>query len=145
VSPPGSVLALGNSSCNLGAHILDNLNIVSLPSYAAQVQPPLNPDGTSVFNYRRGSVPVKFILTADGTSTCDLPPATISLFRTSGMSPGLINESDYTAPSDDGVDFRISGCQYIYNLDTKHLGPGSYSVRINISDAEAGSAIFGLN
>ena len=33
------------------------------PSYAAQIQPPINADGTSVFSSRRGVVPVKFTLT----------------------------------------------------------------------------------
>jgi hypothetical protein len=32
---------------------------------------------TSVFNVRRGIVPVKFSLTLGGAATCDLPPATI--------------------------------------------------------------------
>src|SRR2546427_459758 len=62
-------------------------------SVAAQVQPPINPDGSSIFNVKRGVVPVKFTLTVDGAPTCDLPSATISLFRTSGGALGMINES----------------------------------------------------
>jgi hypothetical protein len=51
-------------------------------SYAAQVQQPINADGTSVFNVRRGVVPVKFTLTQGGVATCALPPATIAVTRT---------------------------------------------------------------
>jgi hypothetical protein len=52
--------------------------------YGAQVQQPINADGTSVFNAKRGVIPVAFKLTSDGVATCQLPPATISVFRTSG-------------------------------------------------------------
>ena len=51
-------------------------------AYAAQIQQPINADGTSVFNVRRGVVPVKFTLTLNGVATCNLPPATIVVYRT---------------------------------------------------------------
>ena len=62
------------------------LNII--PAYAAQIQQPINADGTSVFNVRRGVVPVKFTLTIDGVATCALPAATIALTRTEGGTIG---------------------------------------------------------
>ncbi len=40
-------------------------------SYNAQIQQPINPDGTSVFSVRRGVVPVKFTLTQAGVC-CDM-------------------------------------------------------------------------
>jgi hypothetical protein len=112
--------------------------------FAAQVQPPINADGSSVFNAKRGVVPVKFTLTVGGAPTCDLPSATISLFRTSGGTPGVVNEGDYEMPSDDGSNFRVSGCQYIYNLGTSHLGAGTYQVKISIGGVVVGTATFGL-
>src|SRR5207253_5115089 len=70
--------------------------------YAAQVQQPINADGTSVFSVKRGVIPVAFKLTSDGVATCQLPPATISVFRTSGGVVGSIDESVYLLKSDIG-------------------------------------------
>jgi hypothetical protein len=115
------------------------------PSYSAQVQPPINADGTSVFSVRRGVVPVKFTLTQDGTPTCALPPATIALTRTSGGTTGTVNESVYVMAADNGSNFRIDGCQYVYNLSSSALGVGTYRVDIKINGQVVGSATFQLN
>ncbi|MEW5979977.1 MAG: SBBP repeat-containing protein [Acidobacteriota bacterium] len=115
------------------------------PVLSAQIQPPINPNGSSIFNARRGVVPVKFVLSSNGTGTCDLPPATIAVIRTSGSSPGPVNESEYQTPADDGSNFRISNCQYLYNLGASTLGSGSYLVQIKIGGIVVGSTTFGLN
>jgi hypothetical protein len=106
------------------------------PSYSAQVQQPINADGTSVFNVRRGVVPVKFTLTQGGVATCALPPATIALTRTAGGTTGAIDESVYTGSADTGSNFRIDSCQYIYNLSSGALGVGTY--RVDIKDQRSG-------
>src|SRR5204863_1487365 len=93
--------------------------------YSAQVQPPINADGTSVFSVRRGVVPVKFTLTDFGSPTCDLPPATMSVTRTTGGTTGDVNESVYAMAADNGSNFRIDGCQDVYNLSASALGPGT--------------------
>ncbi len=115
------------------------------PSYAGQVQAPINADGTSTFSVRRGVVPVKFNLTQGGVATCDLPPATIAVTRTAGGIVGEINESVYSGNADTGSNFRISSCQYAYNLNSRALGAGTYRVDILISGQVVGSASFGLN
>jgi hypothetical protein len=115
------------------------------PAYAGQVQPPINPDGTSTFNVRRGVVPVKFNLTLGGVATCDLPPATIAVTRTAGGVVGQINESVYSGNADSGSNFRIDSCQYVYNLNSRALGVGTYRVDILINGQVVGSAVFGLN
>src|SRR5439155_10306526 len=89
--------------------------------YSAQVQPPINDDGTSVFTVRRGVVPVKFTLTDNGSPTCDLPPATIAVTRTAGGVIGEVNESVYSGSADTGSNFRIDNCQYVYNLNSRAL------------------------
>jgi hypothetical protein len=114
------------------------------PTLAAQVQPPINADGSSVFNANRGVVPVRFTLTSNGTPTCALPPATIVVTRTSGSVVGTVNESVYSNPADNGTNFRISDCQYIYNLDARALGVGTYRVDIVIDGTVVGSATFKL-
>jgi hypothetical protein len=117
---------------------------VQAATYAAQVQQPINADGTSVFNVRRGVVPVKFTLTLNGVATCNLPPATIAVTRTAGGTTGPIDESVYTGSADTGSNFRISNCQYIYNLSASALGVGTYRVDIIINGQVVGSATFTL-
>jgi hypothetical protein len=110
----------------------------------AQVQQPVNADGSSVFSAKRGVVPIKFTLAADGTPTCDLPPATIALTRTSGGTTGSIDESIYSLAADSGTSFRIDSCQYVYNLAASAPGQGSYRVDILINGTAIGSARFDL-
>jgi len=114
------------------------------PTYAAQVQTPINPDGSSTFSVRRGVVPVKFNLTRGGVATCDLPPATIAVTRTAGGVIGEINESVYSGNADTGSNFRIDSCQYVYNLNSRALGVGTYRVDILIDGQVVGSAVFAL-
>jgi len=117
---------------------------VQTPSYSAQVQQPINADGTSVFNVRRGVVPVTFTLTLGGVATCALPPATIALTRTSGGTTGAIDESVYVMAADNGSNFRIDSCQYVYNLSASALGVGTYRADIQINGQVVGSGIFQL-
>jgi hypothetical protein len=116
------------------------------PPFFAQVQQPINPDGSSVFNVNRGVVPVKFKLIQDGLATCQLLPATISLVRTAGAVTGSVDESIYLQASDSGSNFRIDSgnCQYVYNLNTQSLGVGTYVVSISIGGIAVGSGTFGL-
>jgi beta propeller repeat protein len=114
--------------------------------YTATAQPPINPNGSSVFNVKRGVVPVKFALAVNGAPTCQLPAATITLSRIAGGALGSINEADFVQPSDVGSDFRIdpSACQYVYNLGASSLGPGTYKVQIAIGGTTVGNGQFSL-
>ncbi len=118
--------------------------VVATLRFKAQVQQPINADGTSVFSVRRGVVPVKFTLTQDGAATCALPAATIALTRTSGGTTGAIDESVYSGSADTGSNFRISSCQYLYNLSASALGIGTYRADIKINGTVVGNAIFQL-
>src|SRR6185503_15111919 len=73
---------------------------VNMMPYQALIQQPINSDGTSVFKASRGVIPVKFSLNLNGTTTCELPPATISLVRTAGGIIGAIDESIYLQAAD---------------------------------------------
>jgi len=123
---------------------LFNAATAGLCRYAAQVQQPINADGTSVFSVKRGVIPVKFTLTQNGVATCALPPATIAVTRTSGGTIGSIDESVYVGPADTGSNFRIDSCQYVYNLSANALGVGTYRVDILINSQVVGSGIFQL-
>ena len=89
-------------------------------------------------------MPVKFTLSCNGTPTCDLSPATIAVTPTAGGTQGAINESVYSMAADTGSNFRIDGCQYIYNLNSGALGVGTYRVDILINSQVVGSATFQL-
>jgi hypothetical protein len=132
-------------SWNLGNADLAFITHVSPPSpYAAAIQQPVNADGSSVFKAGKGAVPVKFTLTNNGQATCALPAATLRLTQTDGSATGTVNESAYTLASDSGSSFRISECQYVYNLSTKALSTGTYRVEILIGSTVVGSAMFDL-
>ena len=127
-----------------GEAIVGVLLNISTPPYKASVQPPINSDGSSIFNAKRGVVPAKFTLTLNGTQTCVLPPATISVIRTAGGTEGPIDEASYLSPADNGSNFRITDCQYIYNLAANSLGVGAYRVDISINGQVVGSGSFAL-
>ena len=57
---------------------------------------------------------------------------------------GNVNESVYSMSADSGSNFRISSCQYIYNLSASTLGPGTYRVDIQINGQVVGNASFQL-
>ena len=118
--------------------------VIAFPLTIAQVQQPVNSDGSSVFNANRGVVPIKFNLLQDGIATCNLPPATLSLTRLLGGTPGSVDESTYAMAADSGSNFRISGCQYIYNLAASAVGPGQYKVGLMIGTQVVGIAYFEL-
>jgi hypothetical protein len=123
----------------------DSTSILALkPTYIATIEPPIDANGSSVFNAKRGVVPVKFTLAADGLATCQLPGATISVTRTAGGTLGVVNESDYLLPSDSGSNFRIDTCHYVYNVTSGSLGTGTYVVAINIDGAAVGTGTFSL-
>ncbi|MHB8698360.1 MAG: hypothetical protein ACYC9J_10110 [Sulfuricaulis sp.] len=114
------------------------------PPYQGQIQPPINSDGSSVFAANRGVVPVKFTLSSGGQATCTLPTATIAVSQVTGTTDQPISESVYTMAADNGSYYRISGCQYLYNLNAKALSQGTYLVQVLINNAIVGSATFGL-
>ena len=88
-----------------------------------------------------------FVPAAGGvTPTCDLPPATIQITKTSGSPSGGVNEPLTVQPGDDNSQFRIVDCKYMYNLATASLsGPGTYRVEVVIDGTPAaGAATFDL-
>ena len=83
-------------------------------------------------------------LTLNGVAACNLPPATIAVTRTAGGVIGPVDESVYNGPADNGSNFRIDSCQYVYNLAASAMGVGTYRVDIPINSQVVGSASFAL-
>jgi len=81
-------------------------------------------------------------LTLNGVAACNLPPATIAVTRTAGGVIGPVDESVYNGPADNGSNFRIDSCQYVYNLAASAMGVGTYRVDILINSQVVGSASF---
>ena len=62
--------------------------------------------------------------------------------RIAGGVIGAIDESVYSGPADYGSNFRISNCQYVYNISANAMGAGTYRVEILINNQVVGSATF---
>ena len=110
------------------------------PVYKAYVQQPINADGSSVFKAKRGVIPIKFRLTQYDARTCALVPASISVTRAAGGTLTTVNQNTYGTETD----FRITGCQYHYNLEAKDLRIGVYRVDISIEGVFVGHAVFAI-
>ena len=124
---------------------LSPFGLFSPGQYTAAVQSPISANGSSVFKKNRGTIPVKFTLTAGGRRVSPLPTAFISLYRVTGNARQRVPLASYLAPSDSGR-FKIEGgSQYGYNLDPRGLGAGTYVALILIKGEAVGSATFVVN
>jgi len=143
INDHGQIVARGitNTPGPVNTYLLTPINF-------AAVQAPVNSNGTSIFK-GHGVVPIKFTLTVNSTgfnatATCQLPPASIAVTRVASTDTGAVTQDTYGIPSDNGANFRISACQYIYNVDTSSLGTGRY-LDVAINGTIVGSAAFGIN
>ncbi|WP_137158644.1 PxKF domain-containing protein [Blastococcus sp. CCUG 61487] len=111
-----------------------------------EVREPINLDGSSVF--KAGStVPVKFGITDfAGTSVrgATATLATVRSYDTEGKDLGEEQEASSPGAANSGNVFRASGGQYVYNLSTKGMAPGSYQLIIRLDDGTQYSAVFSL-
>lgn len=119
-------------------------HITVVDHLVASIQQPINAHGDSVFKAGRGTVPVKWRLTRNGSATCTLPAATIHLARVSGSVDSAVNETVYGDGPDSGTSYRIAECQYHYNLSAKGLTAGEYRVSILVGGVVVGEAHFHL-
>jgi hypothetical protein len=100
--------------------------------YTAQVQPPLNADGSSIVT-RGEHITVKFTLEADGVPTCDLPRARLVLYGGFKDHTVLLKAA-----------YRRGECEYVYDLHTKALAAAGYKIAIFIHDIEVGNVFFSI-
>ena len=116
------------------------------PIYRAIVKPPISGDGASIFSVKRAVLPVKFQLRQHEEATCTLPPATITVTKARDTEITAVDESAYSAQSENASEFGIdpTGCQYVYHLNATGLGTGAYRVDISIHGIMVGHAVFAL-
>ena len=106
---------------------------------------PINPNLTTGnrSSFKIGStIPVKFqLFKADGATVITTASATISVTKIDSTPDQPINEDQLVMPPDDGVNFRLSGGQYVYNLGTKSWTAGTFRITATLDDGSTITAI----
>jgi hypothetical protein len=99
---------------------------------------PINPNLTTGnrSSFKIGStIPTKFqLFKADGTTPITSGVATIAVVKIDNTAETPVNEDLITSPADDGIAFRVSSGQFIYNLSTKNWTAGTYRIIANLDD-----------
>ena len=111
-----------------------------------EIREPINADGSSVF--KAGStVPVKFRITDFAGEPVTGALATLSTVRsydTEGLHLDQEQEATTQGNATTGNLFRPSDGQYVYNLSTRGMAPGSYQLFIRLDDGKQYTAVFSL-
>ena len=111
-----------------------------------EIREPINRDGSSVF--KAGStVPVKFGITdfaGQPVSGAVATLATVRSYNTDGLHLDEEQEATTQGNANTGDLFRPSAGQYVYNLSTRGLAPGSYQLFIRLDDGTQYTAVFSL-
>jgi hypothetical protein len=96
----------------------------------AVVQPPVNPDGKTVFARDKSVIPLRFTYVISDEPTCNLPAAEIEIRRYERNDLSLIDPSIYSELENNSPKLRIdpTTCQYIYDLPASALLAGTYQV-----------------
>ena len=99
---------------------------------------PVNPDGSSIFKLG-STVPVKFSLTDAGNVPVATAVANLSIAKVTNEVDGSYIEATSTAAATTGTLFRYdsSGQQYIFNLGTKELSKGTWSLKVTLDDGNS--------
>lgn len=108
------------------------------------VRAPINQDGSSIFKLG-STVPVKFGLTDANGVVITSAVASISVAKVDNNIEGTYMEATSTSSATTGNLFRVSDDdEYIFNLGTKGLTKGTYSVRITLDDGSTHSVRISL-
>jgi lysophospholipase L1-like esterase len=101
------------------------------------LQQPVNPDGSSIFKLN-SAVPLKFRLSDAAGAPVPGVAAKLTVAKLSGQVEGTYVEAEAKGNSSTGNVFSEDGDgQYHYNLDSKTLSTGTWSVRITLDDGRA--------
>lgn len=145
VSDPSGTVAIDTSSVGpktVARAVADHVGHSATNSCTTQVQymysgvqQPINPDGSSIFKLG-STVPVKFALTNAATSAVGSAVASLSVAKISSNVEGTFVEAMSTSNATTGSLFRYdaSAQQYIFNLATKGLTTGTYSLKVTLDD-----------
>ena len=96
-------------------------------------QPPIRPDGSSIFRLGR-TVPVKFVLAGASGAISDLA-ARIYVAKISDSAVGSELAPESTASANTGNLIRYSSDgSYLFNLGTTQLSTGTWQIRVDLGD-----------
>src|SRR3954447_4774637 len=107
------------------------------------LQQPVNPDGSSIFKLG-STVPLKFVLTDNGSNVVSGAVARVDMAKITNSVEGTFVEAISTSAATTGNLFRESGGQYIFNLSTKSLEAGTWSVKVTLDDGTSYSTQISL-
>lgn len=106
---------------------------------------PINNDGSSIFKLG-STVPVKFQLKDSNGAIVNNASVKLYTEKTSDQIMGAFNESDSSNTSDSESIFRYDADakQYIYNLSTKNMSAGTWSLKLTLDDSTEKYVIISL-
>jgi hypothetical protein len=99
---------------------------------------PVNSDGSSIFKLG-STVPVKFALTNAAGASQGSAVANLTLAKVTNEIDGTFVEATSTAAATTGTLFRYdsSAQQYIFNLGTKELSKGTWTLKVTLDDGNS--------
>jgi lysophospholipase L1-like esterase len=99
---------------------------------------PVNPDGSSIFKLG-STVPVKFSLTDAGGVIQSAAVANLTIAKVDNSIDGSYIETTSTSAATTGTLFRYDATsqQYIFNLGTKELSKGTWSLKVTLDDGSS--------
>lgn len=136
-SPVGGypITCTGASAANYTfAYVPGMLKVLYATAIGHVIQPPINADGTSVYNQGR-TVPAKFsVYDANGVSIGT--PGVVSSFLLTGIVSGTTTTTvqDVVDTNNPDTAFRWDGQQWIFNITTVNLSAGNtyiYTIMLN--------------
>jgi hypothetical protein len=94
----------------------------------------VNPDGSSLFKLG-STVPIKFRLTDAQGAGLDAAVGNLALAKVSNSVEGTFVEAVSTSAATTGTLFRSTGGgEYIFNLSTKGLSAGTWTLKVALDD-----------
>jgi lysophospholipase L1-like esterase len=129
----GTKISSGTAVDNVG-HMTSQTCSTAVQYAYGGIQQPVNGDGSSIF--KQGStVPVKFSLTDANGQPISGVTATLDVAKLTNAIEGTFVEAASNGAANDGNLFRPNGSgSYIFNLGTKPLSAGTWSLRITLDD-----------
>jgi lysophospholipase L1-like esterase len=142
---PSGTVAVGTSSVGpktVTATARDNVGHAVTKSCTVQVEygfsgllQPVNADGSSVFKLG-STVPVKFKLADSAGTPIATAVATLTTAKVANSIEGTEVEAVSTSAASTGNQFRYDATsqQYVFNLNTKALTAGTWSLKVTLDD-----------
>ncbi len=106
--------------------------------------PPIKVDGSGLYNLGR-TLPVKFQLTNAGGSAITSGSAQLFVAKIENDTIGTDEIALGTGGADSGNNFRVSGNQYVFNLNTGTLSTGTWQLKAMLDDGTSHTVAVSLH